>query len=186
LSIEALAEACDFTESAIRGVTSQQWTAPTPCSEWSVRELVNHTISAVGAFAAIASGTNAQDSPDRDYTGDDPGGSFRRFANAALEAWPQALGGMVDIGPEPMPAKIALEMNLLDTLIHGWDIATATGQASELPVNTAEAALKAARAIVTDQFRTFAGFAPATDVNEHTSPTDQLIAFVGRQPRATP
>ena len=92
---------------------------------------------------------------------------------------------MVDIGPEPMHAKIALEMNLLDTLIHGWDIATATGQASELPVNTAEAALTAARAIVTDQFRTFAGFAPATDVNEHTSPTDQLIAFVGRQPRAT-
>ena len=79
---------------------------------------------------------------------------------------------------------VALGMNLVDTLTHGWDIAIATGQNSELPPDAAAAALTSARVIVTEQFRAFAGFAPAAQTDEGASPTDQLIAFVGRKPRS--
>ena len=182
MTIEALAQAFDFTEATIRGVAPAQWTNPTPCSEWNVRELVNHTISAVESFAAIASGASPRSGQDKDFTVDDPGTSFRHFADTALAGWPAALDSTVHLGSEPIPGSVAMGMNLLDTLIHGWDIATATGQPSKLPVDAAMAGLTAARTTVTDQFRTFAGFAPPATVDEHASPTDQLIAFLGRQP----
>ena len=84
----------------------------------------------------------------------------------------------------PSVRAAALGMNLVDTLTHGWDIAIATGQNSELPPDAAAAALTSARVIVTEQFRAFAGFAPAAQTDEGASPTDQRIAFVGRKPRS--
>ena len=47
MTVQDLAVAFTFTEAAIAGVKPDQWADPTPCSEWNVRELVNHTIAAL-------------------------------------------------------------------------------------------------------------------------------------------
>lgn len=180
MTIESLAEAFDFTEAAIRGVGADQWTDSTPCSDWDVRELVHHTITAISAFAATASGRGRRVDQDDDGLAG-PAGAFRRSADEALAAWPAALDESVQLGLEPVPGRIALAMNLLDTLVHGWDIATATGQPAELPRQASVDALAAARTIVTDQFRATVGFAPPAAVDDDASPTEQLVAFLGRR-----
>lgn len=182
MTINALADALTFTENAIAGVGPDQWDAPTPCSEWNVRELVNHTIGAVWTFGAAAAGTQPPSGGEGpDFTKTDPAAQFRKAADAALDAWPQAVDGIVNLGAE-MPGSVALGINLLDTLTHGWDIAKATGQPTVLPAEAAEAALAASHVAVDDDARASAGFAPAVDPGPEPSPTDALVGFLGRQP----
>lgn len=181
MTIDALTEAFNFTGRAIDGVGPDQWDNPTPCSEWNVRELVNHTIGAVLTFAAAAAGSEPPNGETRDFTQADPGAAFRRAAEAAGAAWPDAVGGMVTLGAE-MPGSAAVGINLLDTLTHGWDIARATGQSATLPEASAAAALAASHQTVSEEARGTAGFAPAVDPGPDPSATDALVAFLGRQP----
>jgi uncharacterized protein (TIGR03086 family) len=81
-----------------------------------------------------------------------------------------------------MPAQVGIGINLLDTATHSWDIARATGQDANLPDEVAAAALAECQGIVTDDIRKFAGFDPAVPVTRDANPTDQLVAFLGRQP----
>ena len=81
-----------------------------------------------------------------------------------------------------MPAQVGLSINLLDTATHAWDIARATGQGSDLPVAVAATVLGVGRGVVTDDVRSFAGFDPEISVGDDANATDQLAAFLGRQP----
>jgi uncharacterized protein (TIGR03086 family) len=81
-----------------------------------------------------------------------------------------------------MPAHAGIGINLLDTTTHSWDVARATGQRAELPDELATTVLVVAHGIVDDDTRRFAGIAPAVPVAADASPTDQLVAFLGRQP----
>jgi len=113
----------------------------------------------------------------------DLGGQFRAEADRALAAWKACpLDGEVNIGAGPMPARAALSVNLLDTTAHSWDVARATGQDPTLPDELATTVLAVAQGFVTDDLRARAGFDPAIPVPTDAAPTDQFVAFLGRQP----
>jgi uncharacterized protein (TIGR03086 family) len=177
-----LAIAFDLTETKLAGIGADQWDNPTPCSAWNLRQLVNHTIGAVYGMGAAAAGNHESADAVTDFTVDDPAASFRKAADAALEAWPGAFDRMVQVGPHEMPGSMGVQVNLIDTLTHAWDIAKATGQPAELPDAVATAALETAREITDDDIRLTAGFAPAVEIGPGASATDALVAFLGRQP----
>ena len=81
-----------------------------------------------------------------------------------------------------MPVTIALSINLVDIATHSWDIARATGQPAELPDGLATTVLGAAQGFVTDDIRSFAGIDPAVAVGADATPTERLVAFLGRRP----
>jgi uncharacterized protein (TIGR03086 family) len=72
-------------------------------------------------------------------------------------------------------------INLLDTATHTWDIATATRQPTQLPTSVAEAALEASRATISPEIRP-GRFGPEVAPSPDAGPTEQLVAFLGRQP----
>lgn len=86
MTVQDLAVAFTFTEAAIAGVKPDQWADPTPCSEWNVRELVNHTIAAVSTFSHAAAGTEGPNGDTPDFTSDNPARAFRELANDCVSA----------------------------------------------------------------------------------------------------
>jgi uncharacterized protein (TIGR03086 family) len=78
---------------------------------------------------------------------------------------------------------MAAGINAVDTLVHGWDLARATGQDSTLDAALATAALEFCRPAITDEIRAGRGaFAAIVPVADDASPTDRLVGFLGRQP----
>ncbi len=166
----------------VRGIAPDQWDTPTPCSEWNTRQLVNHTTWAMHMFESVHNGTAPRPGED-DLLGDDPAGSFDAQAARTVGAWkavdPES---MVTVGPGPMPAPMAMNINLLDTFTHGWDIATATGQAANLEEGLSARVLAGAQMLLNPEVRSFAGFDDAIEVAGGASSAEQLIAYLGRRP----
>lgn len=179
--LDALAQSFDHAAKVVDGLTPDQLGAPTPCSEWDVRELLTHMLGVVDNVGRGARGEAVvADPPSLDA---DPGAQFRRSAEATLAAWRErGLEGEVNIGAGSMPAQAALSVNLLDTATHSWDLAKATGQDGNLPDDVAQTVLAVCHGFVTDEIRARAGFAAAVETGPGATPTEQLAAFLGRQP----
>ena len=177
--VEALDETFRHAHGVIAGVRDEQYADKTPCSEWTVRELLEHMIGVVAGIGGAAAGR-----PRGEFVlSEDPAGQFDAASASAMSAWrqPGVLDRVIDAGPGPMPGRALASINLLDTAAHTWDLATATGQSPELPSAVAVAALDASRAIVTDSLRS-GRFGPEQPIDDGASDTDKLVAFLGRRP----
>ena len=116
----------------VAAVKNEQWGDPTPCAEWSVRELVNHVVSEELWAAPLLRGQTIEEVGgqfDGDVLGDDPLGRARMAADDAV-AIVEAIvpsGGRVQLsyGEEDMGEYV--RQLCADHLIHGWDLAAATG-----------------------------------------------------------
>lgn len=182
-SLDALARTFDHAAMVVAGVRPDQLDDPTPCRDWDVRALVTHMIGVVMNMGRGASGAELLADMNTVPLDAVIGTQFRAEADRTLAAWiTHGLEGEVDVGAGPMPAQVGMDINLLDTATHSWDIARATGQDANLPNEVAATALAACRGIVTDDIRKFAGFDPAVPIAGDAGPTDRLVAFLGRQP----
>jgi len=180
--VQKLSETFEHTERVLRGVQAEHFDQPTPCPDWDVRALVGHFAGVVVNMGRGASG-EALLAPDEAFpVDDDLAGRFRTEADRTLAAWrAQGVEGEVDVGAGPMPATIAIGVNLVDTSTHTWDLARATGQPADLPDDVATVALEVAGGFV-PQVREIVGIDPPVPVPDDASPTDRLVAFMGRQP----
>jgi uncharacterized protein (TIGR03086 family) len=103
-------------------------------------------------------------------------------AEAALAAWRlRELDGQVAVGRSVLPASLAVEIIPLELLVHGWDVARATGQQIAVPADIAGYVLEHARGLITadKRGRSFAAEVPA---GPDAAVLDRLIAFTGRVP----
>ncbi len=181
--LEVLSQTFDHTTKVVAGVRADQLDSPTPCRDWKVRELLAHTIGVVMNMGRGAGGAELLDSVNAVPLADDHGAQFRTEAARTLAAWiAHGPEGEVDIGAGPMPVSAGLSINVLDTATHAWDIARATGQTPDLPDALATSVLAVSHRVVSNEIRAFAGFDPAIALADNASPTDQLVAFLGRRP----
>ena len=103
-------------------------------------------------------------------------------AEAALAAWRRhGLDGSVAVGRSVMPAGLAVEIIPLELLVHGWDIAHATGHDIEVTPEIAGYVLDRAQELITEdkRGRSFAAEVPA---GGEATAMQRLIAFTGRVP----
>lgn len=176
--IDSLDRTFEHAHGVIGNVSVDQYDAPTPCDQWTVRDLLEHTIGVVAGLAGAAAGTAG---PPFEL-GPDPTAQFDE-SQAALAAWRTdgVLDRTVDGGAGPMPGHVLAGINLLDTATHSWELATATGQPFELPEPVAIAALEASKATIAPEIRP-GRFGPEMSVPADAGPTDRLVAFLGRRP----
>ena len=175
---------------AVKGVRSDQMELPTPCSEWTVRDLLNHLVGSLWFHHQLISGTPvphpaaAGGLPDADLVGDDPSAAFAEAAAAAL-ATAAAEGMMARSAQTPlgeMPAGALTQFIALDMVVHGWDLAVATGQPYEVAPDLVAHILGFARMAITDDTRG-PFIATAIAVEAGASDLDQLVGHMGRAPR---
>ena len=116
----------------VNAVGPDQWDKPTPCQEWNVRQLVNHVVGEDRWTEPLMRGSTIADVGDRfdgDLLGDDPTHAAVTAASEATQAVAETLPqhGVVHLsyGEEQMDEYV-LQL-AADHLIHGWDLAAATG-----------------------------------------------------------
>lgn len=116
----------------VNEVPGDQWDGPTPCREWTVRELVNHVAGEDLWTNPLMRGGTIEEVGDRfdgDLLGDDPIGTSLAAARDAIRTVADALpaGGTVHLsyGEESMEEYV--HQLAADHLVHGWDLAVATG-----------------------------------------------------------
>ena len=117
---ELIAVATPPTLAVIRAVRSDQLTAPTPCSEYDVQGLIGHLVHWGPALARAS----------RHSDGDAPPEAEAQIGQL-VAAWsvPGAwLGTTTMGGPHEMPARMIGAMAIGEVVVHGWDLARATGQ----------------------------------------------------------
>lgn len=179
-SAEQLARALRSVGDLIGGIQPTQWSASTPCTDWTVRELVAHLVGMNLVFAALLSD---QAPPERgaDRLGDDPAGAYRDSAGAMQTAFDQP-GVLERTFHGPLGAATGAErlhVRIYDLLAHGWDLAQATSQPHELPEDLTEQALTFVQAQLSTHPRT-GRFGPAQPVSDDAPAIDRLVAFLGR------
>ncbi|MEP6661419.1 MAG: TIGR03086 family metal-binding protein [Acidimicrobiales bacterium] len=166
-------------------VDTAQLALPTPCSEFDVRELLNHVIGGNYRFVKIAHGEPGEATPSTgDFVHDDALAPYRSSAATLSEAWsdPATLVQTVHLPFGDFPGAFALGVHTVETIVHSWDLAKATGQPTELDPELYAVAWQNSK----DIDESFRGpgrpFGPAVTAAPGWSDTDRLMAWLGRQP----
>jgi uncharacterized protein (TIGR03086 family) len=156
---------------------------PTPCTDWDLRALMGHIIGGYQMFAAGLGHPVAADT-----TPADTAGLHRAAGEAAIAAFaaPGALERTVSLPVGDVPGHVALTLALTDAVVHGWDLAKATGQDTTIDHEVAAVLLAGAEQMVGPQMRQPDGampvFAPPVAIGPERPAADRLIAFLGRRP----
>jgi uncharacterized protein (TIGR03086 family) len=128
----------------VHAVKDDQWELPTPCSDWTVRELINHLVYEDRWTAPLMAGSTIAEVGDRfegDLLGDDPKGAWDS-AHAEADRAVQADGALdrtVHLSSGPTPASEYVMQLFADHLIHGWDLARAIGADERLDPDLVDA-----------------------------------------------
>ncbi|GAA2962700.1 TIGR03086 family metal-binding protein [Streptomyces enissocaesilis] len=128
----------------VRAVRQDQWRAPTPCAEWSVRDLVNHlTVEQLWVPPLVTERRTAEEAhdgsfgfdADGDVLGDDPVAVWERAAAGAREAFaaPGALERTVQLSYGQTSCAAYCAQMVTDLVVHAWDLARAIGADERLP-----------------------------------------------------
>ena len=197
--VELLDQGYAWTAGRVWAVRAHDLDRPTPCTRWDLRHLLNHLIGAqqllTGAVAAPPPGTGpgldadadaatvSQTLADADLVGTDPVGAYDAMVERAMAVWrtPDVLSGTCELPFGPAPVQVAARIALLDAVVHGWDVARATGEAADIPDELAEPILAFAPDLLAGAPRGTA-FADEVTTDKPNSASDRLVAFLGRKP----
>ncbi|MFE3946583.1 TIGR03086 family metal-binding protein [Streptomyces sp. NPDC059118] len=151
----------------------------TPCADWDVRTLLNHLVWENLLWAdGLANGDPRSDST-ADHLGDGHVEAFRTASRGALTAFGRP--GMLKQRYGSAPGARLVEQLVIETLVHGWDLARAIGRPHDFVPDPAESALAVVREVYGGLPRTTTGsFAPPRSVPEGASALDRLAAYLGR------
>jgi len=163
-------------------VNADQWEASTPCTEWNVRQLVNHMVSSVRNAVSIMGGDGPQNFGD--LLGDDPLGAFDTACTAATAAF-SAPGAMDEKVQTRRGEQVAREYALgqvQEVLVHGWDLAVALGADTAMDSELVE--MSYARAVRNrERLRTGGPTAwgeSEADASEDADTQTRYLAILGR------
>jgi uncharacterized protein (TIGR03086 family) len=183
---EIMATAARAALDVARNVKADQLSLPTPCTDWDVRTLLNHIMfwSAFRSEMAARKETPpSEQEGEVDYVIDGWLGTFERQLNRAVAAWaePGALQGETGLAGGSSPAPLIATMIVGELVVHGWDLARATGQ--ELAVAPEVAEVTHAGVVdFAEQAREYHIFGDPVPVPEYAPLLTRTLALTGRDP----
>jgi uncharacterized protein (TIGR03086 family) len=178
--------AADAASGVVDGVRPEQFGDPTPDTEWDVRTLLNHIILWTSySLERRAYGESvAAELTEKDFAAE-PGfaAAYRAQLDRALAAWsePSVWDRELNVMGSATPAADVAALIVAEMVLHGWDLAAATGQRYAVDDAAAAAALAAIEANA-DLFRQYKGFAEPVAVPDGAPVLDRALALSGRDP----
>jgi len=188
---EAMKTSSELAASVIAGTTPDQHDAPTPCTDFSVAEVINHL--AFGFEMARRSGEREDWDPNWKPDSIAPtldgvpaaewASVCGREAPRTADAWANsdAWEGDSTMGSPAMPSAMVGSMMTAEFVVHGWDLATATGQAYDPPAHAVEAAIAGVTPML-EMGREGGWYGTEVTVEDSALALHRLLAMTGRDP----
>ena len=175
----------------VRGVRDDQLSAPTPCPDYTLGDLLDHVHGLATGFAMAA---RKEDMPP----GSGPSGDASRLPADWRDGIEHRLTGLADAWADPGawegdttiagftgPAGLVASIALNEVVVHAWDLSRASGQSLVVNADTLAGCAGCVAMLTSDEFaaaRGQAGFAPPVAVPSDASALDRLVATNGRDP----
>jgi uncharacterized protein (TIGR03086 family) len=172
--------AAAFTDK-VAAVPDDGWSSPTPCEDWTARDIVRHVVDSQGLFLGFV-GRELGDLPSVD---DDPVGAVEAATGRIQQDLDdQALAAATFegfMGTSTFEAGVN-QFLAADLVIHGWDLARATGQDDAIADQDLAEMQEAIKAFPEEAMRSPGAFGPEVEVAADATDQDKLLAFLGRRP----
>ena len=180
--VQQLDEIIPLLEALVDGMSPDQLDRPTPCSAFTVRSVLEHMIGGATAFAPAFRGQATPSAP----AGAEAGTTEERWHRAMAELTDavHSAGAQERTIATPfgeMAGATFARYVAFDGLVHGWDLATATGQRYLPPSDLVVEVDAFARGLLQPEMRDGDTFAAEVDPPPGASPLERLVAFSGRQ-----
>jgi uncharacterized protein (TIGR03086 family) len=182
-AVAALEEALGRTAAVVHGIRTPDLGRPTPCTGWTIRDLLNHVVAITIRFTRFAEGDDAPRRPPGDLLGNAPVKAYDEAAERSINAWranPGALDRTCRLSFGRFDGRAAAAINAFDVMVHGWDLSRGLEAPYEIPDHLANIGLQAAELIVTPQAREDGQFGAPPPALESESPEERLLAMTGR------
>ena len=186
MTVELLQRVVDETTRVVGNVTPDQLGNGTPCTEWTVRDIVNHITGGATMFAISAEqGSVPEDQIGQLMGGDNLGSDYKGAWGTAAKRAMSAFDGldlsqMVTLPFGEMPAGIALNIAVFDVATHAVDLAESTGQ-EIADTDLLETALSFGKQMMGPEWRENGLFGPEQPCPDDAPVTQRLLAFSGRK-----
>jgi uncharacterized protein (TIGR03086 family) len=159
----------------------------TPCADWDLRTLLNHTIlwTSYSAERRAHGESVAPELMTKDFTAESGyQADYAAQIGRAVQAWsdPKAWEGDIGVMGDATPAADVAAMLIMEMVLHGWDVAQATGQPYTCEAAVAEAVLKTVQAQA-ELFRKYDGFKDVVPVPDDAPALVRALALSGRDPQ---
>jgi len=162
----------------VRGIDTNAWTRPSPCTEWTVRDVVAHVVA---VHRHVVAGLDASTPPPPATDADLVAAWTAATAEAgAALADPERASAPVTGRFAAMPLEEMIGRLLCsDTLVHSWDVARATGQDETL--DPAGVSYAFAMLLPNDEAIRGAGsFGPKLEPRPDADEQTRFLCFLGR------
>jgi uncharacterized protein (TIGR03086 family) len=186
-TVATMRQVVDETTKIVDGIKPDQLANATPCTEWTVRDLLNHITGGATMFAIAAEQGSVPDDVfgqlvGGDNLGDDYRGAWKTASRRAVAAFdlPGAMDKVVKLPFGEMPGGVALNIAVFDVTTHATDLSRATNQAAP-PADLLETALAVGKQMIGPDYRVPGIFGPEQPAPEGAPTADRLLAFAGRK-----
>jgi uncharacterized protein (TIGR03086 family) len=181
---DMMPEAADGFGRLVRAVAPHQWRLPTPCPDFTVLALVEHVVESLTQHADLVVDGRFDLGLTVELDGADVAAAHRAAAARAIEAW--SAEGVIEAEHPmpwgPVPGRDLAGHLVLEHVVHGWDLAVATGQPFPFHEKLVAAVERIARAHDERVLRQPGMFAAAVPVAADAAALDRLAGFLGRRP----
>jgi uncharacterized protein (TIGR03086 family) len=183
--IALLTGVLDKTADIVDGVNESDWAKPTPCSDYTVKDLVSHMVGWSASFVGAATGHTADVDPSAYQVNPSSAAEFRDAIQTMIAGWTEhGTDRTVSlIGAGSMPGQMVFDMTLMEYLAHGWDLAKATEQEMPYTDEEAQAVHDLATKHLGDEWRGDGKpFGKVVEVAIDAPVLDRFAGFMGRMP----
>jgi uncharacterized protein (TIGR03086 family) len=176
----------------VNGVRDDQLGDPTPCDGTSVAGMLDHLVGLTTAFAMGARKEAVTGAPRAaaDQLPTDWRERLPRQLTELAEAWrrPAAWEGMATVGGAELPSMVMGIVAADEVLVHGWDLAVATGQEYDADPGVAAAVLHQVTMLTQPGMEELRNgqFGPVVPVPDDAPVLDRILGLTGRSPSWRP
>jgi uncharacterized protein (TIGR03086 family) len=184
-TMTVMAEAGAAVAAVVRAGAGANLAGPTPCTDYDLRTLLRHFVGTSGAFVR-AGQTKALD-PDDPWGSNatldeqDWAGQLAGQVEAMSKAWSQPAAWTGTVEGAQMSASAIGELGLIEVLLHGWDVARASGQSLSVSEQLGEELLRCLTPTL-EQGRQFEVYGREIPVANDASAFIRALALSGRDP----
>ncbi len=183
-STEIYQQAIDLIMPIMAGIDQSQYILPTPCTEWSVSQLINHNLAIQSGTLALLEGRSIDYAEPCLTTAlpECPASALLAVTGPLMQTLKSIdLDKPLETEFGFIPASRFVMFPMADLVIHKWDLAKATGQNSDIDTSLAEICFQVL-APAADKARENGECGPEAPVPPTASIQDRLLGMSGRQP----